>query len=68
MTRRPKAAAKPRRGRPPKADSRTIPRMVRLRPDEAAAHDAASGAQSWADWIRDLANAAAERWRDTLRR
>lgn len=52
---------KPRRGRPPSPDSRTIPRMIRLRPDEAAAHDAARGEQDWADWMRAAAELAIAR-------
>lgn len=48
-------------GRPPSPDSRSEPRMVRLRPDEAAAHDAARGDQPWADWIREAAELAIAR-------
>lgn len=51
--RRPKPQPR-RRGRPPSPDSRTIPRMIRLSPAEAAAHDAARGDQPWAEWVREL--------------
>jgi hypothetical protein len=67
MPRRPKPA-KPRRGRPPKADSRTVSVGLRLSLVEAAALDAARGPKERVDWIRATILEAAERWRDTLRR
>ncbi len=46
------APLKPRRGRPPSSDSKTVPRMVRLTAAEAAADDAARGTLPWAEWDR----------------
>lgn len=41
--------------------ARSVIRTVKLTPDEATAHDAARGEQSWPDWMRDAAELAIAR-------
>lgn len=63
MTRRKSkvGGARPGAGRPPLEVTRSIRRPVLLRPDEAAAHDAARGDQPWGEWIREAADLAIAR-------
>jgi len=64
MTRRPKVGGvRKGAGRPPAERTRSVPRMVRLYPEEAAAQDAEAkrAGLDWVDWIREAAELAIAR-------